>query len=93
MDDFGTKTPVSAGQVLLNSEVLSKVEVIKDLKTVMLNHENYFTLRTQFMVNFWGNNLLEYVIGKASLDDAILVKHDQLILGWLLFSISSTMLA
>lgn len=45
------------------------------------------------MVILQSNDLLDYTIGSVSLDDVISIKQDQLILGWLLSSISSAMLA
>lgn len=47
----------------------------------------------QFAANLKGIQLIRYVEGTVTLDDPLSLQQDQIILGWLLSSISPTILA
>lgn len=67
-----------------------KLVMMKHLKNVTPDHMNYFAWHVQSMSIFLGNGLMDhYIIGKASFDDAIVMRPCQLITGWMLSSTSA----
>lgn len=64
---------------------ITKVIMVKDLRTVLLDNSNYLIWKAQFSTILKENLLMEYVDGKKILDDDHATKQqDQLIFGWML---------
>lgn len=71
----------------------TKVINIKSPKTVALDRGNYFAWRTQFLGAMRGNGLSPYLDGKIALDSSVTVQQDQLILGWILSSLTASVVS
>ena len=67
--------------------------VEKPPKTVALDRCNYFAWRTQFIGALRGNGLLPYLFGQAPLNTTSAIRQDQIILGWILSSLTATVIA
>lgn len=65
---------------------------IKHIKTMTLDKSNYYGWRARFAAILRGNRLMHFMEGNVNLDNAINEQKDQLILGWLLSSISPAIL-
>jgi len=61
----------------------AKVVMVKNLKTVALDRNNYFAWRIQFTTNMKGNDLYGYLSEDVVLNSPAAKKQDQLILGWI----------
>lgn len=65
-----------------------KVVMIKHLQTEILDRSVYQVWRAQFVTMLRGHGLMEYIEGDMTLDGKPEKQQDQLILRWMLSSIS-----
>lgn len=66
---------------------------IKQPRNATLDKANYHAWHAHFSSLLRGNQLIRHVDGTINLDDPLVVQQDQLVLGWLLSSISPIVLA
>lgn len=60
-----------------------KVVVVRHLKTVAFDHQNYFVWQMQFVVALQDNDLEDYLTGNIELNTLVRRKKNQLVLGWI----------
>jgi len=58
----------------------TKIIIIKNLKTVSLDRNNYFAWRIRFAAYLAWNELDHYLSGKAALNSPVAIRQDKLIL-------------
>jgi len=77
-----------------SSSAPSKIVMMKHLKCVTLDGDNYFSWKAQFSALLRGYRLMHYVEGKVVITEGPFAEQqDQLILSWLLTSISPSLLS
>lgn len=71
---------------------LEEIVIIRHLKTVTLDRQNYFAWRMQFATVLRGNELEDYLTREIELNTSVRLKQDRLILGWIMMCIAPDIL-